>query len=319
MRFVLVAGWALFGLAVVAGSVGGQGKPATLLAAHRGGALLWPENSLLAFRNAVALGADFIEFDVHLSRDGEVMVIHDPTLERTTNGQGAVRDRTVAELKALRLKDRAGVATGETVPTLDEVIAVASQAGRRMLLEIKLDAGRARYPGIEEKVLVLLDRHRMAGSTVVMAFEPATWKRMRELRPDLAVCALYSARMLGRTTLAAGLGRARSRADLDHDHRSGGAGHRARAHHGLRHRRHRHHQPARDGGRLGSEVGSPHPSCHRLAVPPHGAVLRAAAGRRARGGVPGPDGPRPRSVLLGDQDPLAARRGAGSARAGGAG
>src|SRR3989442_4175755 len=74
-----------------------------------------------------------------------------------------------------------------------------------MLLEIKLDAGRARYPGIEEKVLVLLDRHRMAGSTVVMAFEPATWKRMRELRPDLAVCALYSARMLGRTTLAAEL------------------------------------------------------------------------------------------------------------------
>src|SRR5256886_802255 len=205
MRFVLVAGWALFGLAVVAGSVGGQGKPATLLAAHRGGALLWPENSLLAFRNAVALGADFIEFDVHLSRDGEVMVIHDPTLERTTNGQGAVRDRSVAELKALRLKDRAGVATGETVPTLDEVIAVASQAGRRMLLEIKLDAGRARYPGIEEKVLALLDRHRMAGSTVVMAFEPATWNRMRDLRPDLAVCALYSARMLARTTLAAEL------------------------------------------------------------------------------------------------------------------
>ena len=205
MRLVMVAGWALVGLAIVAGSAGAQGKPTTLLAAHRGGALLWPENSLLAFRNAVALGADFIEFDVHLSRDGEVMVIHDPTLDRTTNGQGAVKDRTVAELKTLRLKDRAGAVTGETVPTLAEVTAVASQAGRRMLLEIKVDAGRARYPGIEEKVLALLDRHRMAGSTVVMAFEPATWKRMRELRPDLAVCALYSARMLGRTTLAAEL------------------------------------------------------------------------------------------------------------------
>lgn len=205
MRLVVVAGWALFGLAIVAGSAGAQAKPATLLAAHRGGALLWPENSLLAFRNAVALGADFIEFDVHLSRDGEVMVIHDSMLDRTTNGQGAVRHRTVAELKTLRLKDRAGAVTGETVPTLDEVTAVASQGGRRMLLEIKLDAGRARYPGIEEKVLAILDRHRMAGSTVVMAFEPATLKRMRELRPDLAVCALYSARMLGRTTLAAEL------------------------------------------------------------------------------------------------------------------
>jgi glycerophosphoryl diester phosphodiesterase len=205
MRVFLIAGWALAALAVVTGSAGAQAKPATLLAAHRGGALLWPENSLLAFRNAVALGADFIEFDVHLSRDGEVMVIHDPTLDRTTNGRGAVRDRTVAELKTLRLKDRAGAVTGETVPTLDEVTAVASQGGRRMLLEIKVDAARARYPGIEEKVLAILDRHRMAGSTVVMAFEPATWKRMRELRPDLATCALYSARMLGRTTLAAEL------------------------------------------------------------------------------------------------------------------
>jgi len=205
LRLIWIAGWALVGLAVVTGSGGAQGKPVTLLAAHRGGALLWPENSLLAFRNAVALGADFIEFDVHLSRDGEVMVIHDPTLDRTTNGRGAVRDRTVAELKALRLKDRTGAATDETVPTLDEVIVVASRADRRMLLEIKVDGGRARYPGIEEKVLALLDRHRMAASTVVMAFEPATWKRMRELRPDLAVCALYSARTLGRTSLAAEL------------------------------------------------------------------------------------------------------------------
>jgi glycerophosphoryl diester phosphodiesterase len=205
MRFFSMVNWALAALAVVAGSAGAQAKPATLLAAHRGGALLWPENSLLAFRNAVTLGADFIELDVHLSRDGEVMVIHDPTLDRTTNGQGAVNDRTVAELKSLRLKDRAGAVTGETMPTLDEVTAVASQGGRRMLLEIKLDAGRARYPGIEEKVLAILDRHRMAGSTVMMAFEPATWRRVRALRPDIATCALYSARMLGRTTLAAEL------------------------------------------------------------------------------------------------------------------
>ena len=64
----------------------------TRIAAHRGGAALWPENSLLAFRNAIALGADFIEFDVHLSKDGEVIVIHDPTLERTTNGYGLIYD-----------------------------------------------------------------------------------------------------------------------------------------------------------------------------------------------------------------------------------
>jgi len=207
---LIALGWALGAVAVIAGSAGAQGPPATLLAAHRGGSLLWPENSLLAFRNAVALGVDFIEFDVHLSKDGEVVVIHDPTLDRTTTGAGPVMDRTVAELKALRLKDRTGAATEETVPTLDEVVAVAVQGRRRILLEIKVDPSRARYPGIEEKVLTILDRHGMAGSTVVMAFEAPTWRRVRELRADVATCALYSARMLGRTTLAAELDTLRS-------------------------------------------------------------------------------------------------------------
>src|SRR3990172_7572305 len=117
MRTLLMMGWALGAVAVIAGSAGSQDKPATLLAAHRGGALLWPENSLLAFRNAVALGADFIEFDVHLSRDSEVVVIHDSTLERTTSGSGPVKDPTGAQLKGGRFKDRAGGVTEEAVPT----------------------------------------------------------------------------------------------------------------------------------------------------------------------------------------------------------
>jgi glycerophosphoryl diester phosphodiesterase len=210
MQMLLAMGWTLGVFVVVSGSAGAQDRTATLLAAHRGGSLLWPENSLLAFRNAVALGADFIEFDVHLSKDGEVVVIHDPTLDRTTTGAGPVKDRTVAELKALRLKDRTGAVTEETVPTLDEVVAVAAQGKRRMLLEIKVDPSRARYPGIEEKVLAILDRHGMAGSTVVMAFEAPTWRRVRQLRPDIATCALYSAGMLGRTSLAAELDTLRS-------------------------------------------------------------------------------------------------------------
>ena len=190
----------------MAGAGAAQTSSVVLLAAHRGGSLLWPENSLLAFRNALALGADFIEFDVHLSRDGEVVVIHDATLDRTTTGSGPVRDRALAELKALRLKDRSGAVTAETVPTLDEVTEVAAQARRRMLLEIKVDAAKARYPGIEEKVLAILDRHGMATATVVMAFETATWRRVRELRPDIATCAIYSARMLRGSSLAAELG-----------------------------------------------------------------------------------------------------------------
>jgi glycerophosphoryl diester phosphodiesterase len=205
VKALAVVGWTLGVLTALASQARTQDKPATLLAAHRGGSLLWPENSLLAFRNALALGADFIEFDVHLSKEGEVVVIHDPTLDRTTSGSGPVRDSTAAELKALHLKDRTGALTEETVPTLDEVVAVAAQAKRRMLLEIKVDASHVRYPGIEEKVLAILDRHGMAASTVVMSFDAPTLRRVREMRPDVPMCALYSARMLGRTSLQAEL------------------------------------------------------------------------------------------------------------------
>src|SRR3989337_2736405 len=121
MRALLVISCAVGVLAAVTAQGRAQGPPATLFAAHRGGSLLWPENSLLAFRNAVGLGADYLELDVHLSKDGEVVVIHDPTLDRTTTGQGPVRERTLAALKTLRLKDGAGGVTGEPVPALDEV------------------------------------------------------------------------------------------------------------------------------------------------------------------------------------------------------
>ena len=190
-----VLGCALTILAM-AGSAVAQRAPAPLLAAHRGGAALWPENSLLAFRNAVALGADYLEFDVHLSRDGEVVVIHDPTLDRTTTGTGPVVDRTATELRALRLKDRSHTVTAEGIPTLDEVVALAAAGGRRLLLEIKVDSNKARYPGIEERVLAILDRHGMAAATVVMAFEADTWRRVRALRPEVRAGALYSARAL---------------------------------------------------------------------------------------------------------------------------
>jgi glycerophosphoryl diester phosphodiesterase len=174
----------------------GQAASASQLAAHRGGALLWPENSMLAFTRAVELGADFIEFDVHLSLDGEPVVIHDPTLDRTTTGTGPVRAMSGASLRALRLKDGSGTPTDERVPTLDEVVALAARTRRQMLVEIKVDERRQRYPGIEEKVLAVLDRHDMAGAAVVMAFERETWRRVRALRPALRAGALYSPRTL---------------------------------------------------------------------------------------------------------------------------
>lgn len=180
----------------------------TCLAAHRGGALCWPENSLHAFRSAAALGTDFLELDVHLSRDGEVVVIHDATLPRTTTGTGAVRDRTLAELRALRLKDRDGRVTEETVPALDAVAALVAPTPLGLLVEIKADRRRAPYPGIEEKVLAILDRHGVTGRAIVMAFEAETVRRVRRLSPEVRVGGLYSPRTLGQSgaSLRAALG-----------------------------------------------------------------------------------------------------------------
>ena len=198
MRGLLLWSLALGGFSAVLGTVSAAAPDmiAPLFAAHRGGAALWPENSLLAFGNALALGVDYLELDVHLSRDGEVMVIHDATLERTTTGSGPVRERTAAELRALRLKDRGGAVTAEPVPTLDQVVALAAAGKRQMLLEIKTDEQRRRYPGIEEKVFAVLDRHRFTPFAIVMSFEGETWRRLRQLRPETRTGALYSPRML---------------------------------------------------------------------------------------------------------------------------
>ena len=158
---------------------------APLVAAHRGGALLWPENSLLAYRNALALGVDFLETDVHLSRDGELVVVHDPTLDRTTTGTGAVRDHTRADLAALRLKARDGTVTSELLPTLAQLLDVLAPSSAKLLLEIKVGPGRERYAGIEEKTLALVKQRGLMDRVVVMAFEGPTIRRARELEPRL--------------------------------------------------------------------------------------------------------------------------------------
>src|ERR671934_1614947 len=98
----------------------------TRFAAHRGGAALWPENSLLAFRNALAMGAPLLELDVHLTSDGNAAVIHDSTLDRTTNGSGPVAARTAEELRRVRIKARDGALVDEGVPMLADVLALAA-------------------------------------------------------------------------------------------------------------------------------------------------------------------------------------------------
>lgn len=170
--------------------------PPVQIAAHRGGAALWPENSLSAFTGALALGVDALELDVHLTADGEVVVIHDATLERTTTGQGAVADLTLALLRTLRLRARDGSVTTDVIPTLDEVLALAAPASVEVLPEIKTAQGGRRYPGIEEKVLARLSARGFGRRATLQSFSDATLRRVRELAPSQRTMMLVSMRRL---------------------------------------------------------------------------------------------------------------------------
>jgi glycerophosphoryl diester phosphodiesterase len=117
------------------------GEP--LAFAHRGGALVWPENTLLAFEGALAAGCRYLETDLHTTRDGVIVVFHDPELDRTTNGTGRLKERTLAELKRLDAgyrftpdgKSFPYRGKGLTIPTFEELLEL--DGGARYNVEIK--------------------------------------------------------------------------------------------------------------------------------------------------------------------------------------
>jgi glycerophosphoryl diester phosphodiesterase len=178
---------------------------ATRYVAHRGGASRWPENSLTAFRGAIALGARMLELDVHQTADGRVAVMHDPTLDRTSSGAGPVAACTAADLARARLRGRDGALTDDHVPTLDEVLALAAPAGVTLLVEVKTPGPAVRYErqgervraipgpryeGLERRVLDLLRSAGMAERTFVMAFNPAVLLEVHALAPTQATTLL---------------------------------------------------------------------------------------------------------------------------------
>lgn len=187
---------------------GGEGR-GVRVAAHRGGAQLWPENSLRAFAGAVALGVDLVELDVHAAADGGLVVIHDPTLDRTTEAQGPVAARPTAELRRLRLRGPDGRLTEERLPTLAEVVALVGASEVGLLVEVKgpvpgpavsyerqggavrLRPG-LRYEGLEERLVRVLHEGSVLERTAVMAFNPDVLTLVRELVPGLPTALLVA-------------------------------------------------------------------------------------------------------------------------------
>lgn len=167
--------------------------PKPLIVAHRGGAALAPENTLGAFENALKLGVDMVECDVHLSKDGELIVMHDFTVTRTTNGTGEIRDLTLAELKQLNAAAKfiGGGFPAQAVPTLGEVLAlVKGKAG--IQIEIKL-AGNTRYPGIEKKVIDAVNAHGMTNDVIIISFDFPTLKEVKAIDSRIKTGALVRA------------------------------------------------------------------------------------------------------------------------------
>jgi glycerophosphoryl diester phosphodiesterase len=156
-----------------------QGRPPVVVA-HRGASGLAPENTLAAFRLAVEQGAPCVECDVHLTADGVPIVIHDATVDRTTNGSGAVSAMRFEDLRRLDAGAwRGGEFTGERLPTLDETLAAC--AGRaRLVVELKAGGGEA----LVDAALAAIDA--AAGTDVaVISFGPDEVRLTARKRPDL--------------------------------------------------------------------------------------------------------------------------------------
>lgn len=158
--------------------------------AHRGASRKAPANTLAAFRLAAELGADGIELDVHLSKDGEAVVIHDFVVDATTDGHGAVREKTLAELKDLDAGSWFDPAfVGQRIPTLQEVI---DAVGHRLLLNIELKTKSLRGEGLAVEVVRIIEDNNLSERVVVSSFNPLVVWQIKRLNPWIPLGLLFS-------------------------------------------------------------------------------------------------------------------------------
>jgi glycerophosphoryl diester phosphodiesterase len=152
--------------------------------AHRGASRQFPENTLLAFRKAIEQGVDYLEMDLHLTKDREIVIMHDETVDRTSNGTGFIWDQTLDELRKL------DVGRGERIPTLAEAVDLVRPTSVRLCLELKYEIEREysdKYlkEGLAttEAVIKFLDRTGMKDRVVFTSFSPILLQRVKELEP----------------------------------------------------------------------------------------------------------------------------------------
>lgn len=161
-----------------------------LVFGHRGAMDYAPMNTIPAFEIAVEQGVHGVELDVHLSKDGHVMVIHDFVLDYTTSGNGPVTEKTRGELKSLDAGSwYSEQYSGVQIPTLDEVL---EAVGRQVFVNVEIKTDSPETNGIEEAVVACIKRHSMEQRVLLSSFNPATLVRFRSLMPLIPVGYLYA-------------------------------------------------------------------------------------------------------------------------------
>lgn len=161
-----------------------------LVIAHRGASAAAPANTMTAFEKAVALGADAIEFDVHLSADGVPVIIHDFSVDATTDGSGRVAEMDLAQLKQLDAGAYFDSAfAGERIPTLEKVLQTFSD---RLLLNIELKSTSPRDNGLERAVLAMVEQYELANHVLLSSFNPFSLRRAKKIAPHVRVGLLYA-------------------------------------------------------------------------------------------------------------------------------
>ena len=149
-----------------------------ILTGHRGAAKLEPENTLLSIQTAIDLGVDQIEIDVHLTSDQHLVVIHDTTVDRTTDGQGAIADFTLAEIKQL------DAGKGQRIPTLQEVMDLVRG---KVILQIELKG-----PDTAAPVIHTVEKNGMQSEVLLTSFVHERLREARRLNPNLRLGALWA-------------------------------------------------------------------------------------------------------------------------------
>ena len=147
-----------------------------LLIAHRGANKIAPENTIKAFQKAIDLKADYVEFDIHMSKDGKIVIMHDENTARTTGHKGIIREMTLAELKKLDCGE------GEKIPTLDELIEIAKG---KISLQLEIKA-----PGTAKKIVDILRKADLIESTIISSFDHDELLKVQKIEPKLKLAAL---------------------------------------------------------------------------------------------------------------------------------